>query len=101
MWAKLNQVTEVEVDFKMLEEQFAVLVREAGGQGAGGAAKASAPAAKKAVMLLNMQRNQNVGVLLANLKMSPAQVWEWMCQGVGMGVSGCGGVDDTSCFKPP
>lgn len=42
---------------------------------AGGAgAKLSAAPAKKAVMLLTMQRSNNVGVLLANLKMPPAEV---------------------------
>lgn len=59
-------------DYRDLEDEFAATPsasQASGAKSAGGSRKQAAR-----TMLLSVQRAQNVGVLLAKLKMSPAQV---------------------------
>ena len=79
VWSRLNEV-HVNVDYAELQDQFAMLNNgtlgtqsqraSAAGSSSSGALLRRAPV----VTLLAMQRSNNVGVLLANLKMPPAQV---------------------------
>ena len=68
VWGQLGR-SPGEVDYEVLEEDFAAkqAVRQVGGAGQGGQAR------PKQAMLLPLQRAQNVGVFLARLKMGPSE----------------------------
>ena len=81
MWSRLNEV-QADVDYEALQEQFAMLNNAKSGttqsqraSAAGSSASGTALLRRAPVVtLLAMQRSNNIGVLLANLKMPPAQV---------------------------
>lgn len=75
VWSKINQAPHPDVDFKSLEEQFAV--EDKGPKPLKGLSSCKKPIAK---MLLPVQRSNNVGIMLANLKMTPAQVKDAILQ---------------------
>ena len=81
MWDLINAVHDVsDIDYASLEELFAVVVpsssgtADKGGSGSHQASQTSRLKRAPVVTLLAVQRSNNIGILLASLKMPPAQV---------------------------
>lgn len=68
---------QMDLDYRSLEDQFAIAETAAGPAATAVAAVAAGSKGKgpaKVMLLDNMQRANNLGVLLANIRQSPAQV---------------------------